>query len=334
MQITWMPINQIQPYDKNPRKNHRTVEKLIQSLKEYGWQQPIVVDIQNVIIVGHARWQAAVKLGMVEVPVSCAADLTETQVRSYRLADNRLSEESSWDAKFLSEELAALHELNIDLSLTGFRETEINHLIGAVGEIIVDPDNLLPMQSQAVTQPGDVWLLGYHRLMCGDASNEEHVATLMDGQKANLIFTDPPYNVNYQGGVKDRQKKTRNRALYNDDLPLEVYLSMLQAALTHAATYSEPEASLYLCHADHHIAALKSVLTAADFDVRSVLIWAKQHFVLNYARYKTQHEPILYCHRRGQTDVWYGDNKQSTLWCFDKPTKSDLHPTMKPVGLI
>src|SRR5258708_10825193 len=165
MQIIWMPINNIQPYEKNPRKNHRTVEKLMQSLKEYGWQQPIVVDTQNVIIVGHARWQAALKLGMTEVPVYCATELSEAHVRSYRLADNRLSEESSWDAKFLSEELAALRELKIDLSLTGFRETEITHFIGSAHEEIVDPDNLLAVQPHAITQSGDIWLLGSHLLM-------------------------------------------------------------------------------------------------------------------------------------------------------------------------
>src|ERR1700719_1667341 len=132
--------------------------------------------------------------------------------------------------------------------------------------------------------------------MCGDAANEENIAKLMNGQKANLIVTDPPYNVNYQGGITSRRKQKSKRTLYNDDLPPDVYFPMLQTALTHAANYSEPEASLYLCHADYHIPALRSVLTAADFEVRAVLIWAKQHFVLNYARYKTQHEPILYCH--------------------------------------
>ena len=142
MQITWTPIHQIQPYEKNPRKNHRTVEKLTQSLKEYGWQQPIVVDANHTIIVGHARFQAAVKLGMTQVPVYYATDLTETQVRSYRIADNRLAEESSGDAKFLSEELAALRELEMDLSLTSFREIEITHFWGSPGELAIDPDSL------------------------------------------------------------------------------------------------------------------------------------------------------------------------------------------------
>ena len=169
--------------------------------------------------------------------------------------------------------------------------------------------------------------------MCGDAAILQNVEQLMDGQKANLIFTDPPYNVNYQGGIKNR-RKGKSRTVCNDDLPLEAYYQLLQNALSHAAACSQPEASLYLCHSDQHLAGLQSVLAAADFTVRAVLVWAKQHFVLNYSRYKTQHEPILYCHRIGQTDIWYGDNKQSTLWSFDRPMSSDLHPTMKPIALI
>ncbi|HVV69598.1 MAG TPA: DNA methyltransferase [Gammaproteobacteria bacterium] len=156
----------------------------------------------------------------------------------------------------------------------------------------------------------------------------------MAGQKANLVFTDPPYNVDYKGGIKNRRKGKTRRNIYNDNLPIEVYTQLLQAALTNMATYSEPDASLYLCHSDQYLPLIQSALTGADYCVRAVLVWAKQHFVFNYSRYKTQHEPILYCHRIGQKDVWYGDSKQSTLWCFDRPVKSDLHPTMKPVALI
>jgi DNA modification methylase len=172
--------------------------------------------------------------------------------------------------------------------------------------------------------------------MCGDAACQRDVEQLMGTVKANLIFTDPPYNVNYQGikHIKKRSKKMADRTLYNDNLSPEAYFSLLQAALTNAATYSELDASLYLCNADLNFSALQSILTTADYTLRSVLVWVKQHFVLNFARYKTQHEPILYCHRTGQSDAWFGDNKQSTLWQFDRPMVSDLHPTMKPVALI
>ena len=166
MKISWIATDQVHPYENNPRKNTRTVEKLTQSLKEYGWQQPIVVDKENIIIVGHARWQAAQKLGMTQVPVFCATDLTEPQVRSYRLADNRLAEESQWDSKFLSEELAALRDMEVDLSLTGFRETELSQLLGAPEEIVLDPDSIASANGKTVSQPGylavryascDVW---------------------------------------------------------------------------------------------------------------------------------------------------------------------------------
>ncbi len=333
MQIHWLAPNQIRAYEKNPRKNTTTIEKLAKSLSEYGWQQPIVVDKDDIIIVGHARWQAAQKLGMDKVPVFRAIDLNEAQVRSYRLADNRLSEESKWDFKSLSEELTALRELDADLSLTGFRETELSQLLGKSMEIAIDPDSVTLAMDKAVSQRGDIWQLGSHRVMCGDATVQADVEQLMDGQSANLIFTDPPYNVDYKGGVKNR-RKGKSRSIYADNLPLEVYYQLLQAALNNMADYSEPEASLYLCNVDQHLPALHTVLTNADFCVRAILVWAKQHFVLNYSRYKTQHEPILYCHRIGQTDTWYGDNRQSTLWCFDRPVKSDLHPTMKPIALI
>src|SRR5262249_9120845 len=154
----------------------------------------------------------------------------------------------------------------------------ITHFLGFPEECGVDPDSLISAQENVVTQPGDIWLLGSHRVMCGDAANSDDVAQLMDGQKAHLIFIDPPYNLNYQGGVKNRRKKNQRRTIYNDDLPPDVYFSMLQAALSHAATYSEPEASLYLCHSDHQVPVLRTVLAAADFDVRAVLVWAKQHF--------------------------------------------------------
>ncbi|MFT3741104.1 MAG: ParB N-terminal domain-containing protein [Gammaproteobacteria bacterium] len=187
MQITWMPIGDIKPYEKNPRKNSRTVEKLVQSIKEYGWQQPLVVDKDNVLIVGHARWRAAVKLGLAEVPVHRALALTEVQARSYRLADNRLSEESSWDQNFLTEELAALRELEMDLSLTGFRETELSRLLELPQEPVLNLNST--KTDQPISKPGDIWLLGNHRVMCGNAANLDDVAQLMQDQKA--VSTSP-----------------------------------------------------------------------------------------------------------------------------------------------
>lgn len=334
MQITWVSINEIKPYEKNPRKNAQTVEKLTRSLKEYGWQQPLVVDKDNIIIVGHARWQAAVKLGFTEVPVHRAVQLTEVQARSYRLADNRLSEDSHWNQSFLEEELAALRELEMDLSLTGFRETELSRFLKLPEESLSALNSTTPVANKSISKMGDIWLLDKHRVMCGDAANLDDVTQLMEEQKADLIFFDPPYNVNYQGGIESRRRKNIDRSLHNDDLPLEAYLNLLKNSISHASCCAVPEASLYLCCANQYLPEISQVLHAVDFSIRSVLIWAKQHFVLNYGRYKNQHESILYCHRSGQTDVWYGDNKQSTLWSFDRPAVNDLHPTMKPIELV
>jgi DNA modification methylase len=334
MQITWMPIDQVRPYENNPRKNKNTIEKLTQSLKEYGWQQPIVVDTEHSIIVGHARFQAAIKLGINSVPVHVARDLTPAQVQAYRLADNRVAEESGWDMDLLRDELTALRELEVDLSLTGFRETELSHFLKFEEPSFLDPDSMTPVSAEIVSQRGDVWVLGPHRVMCGDASLESDVAQLMGDKKANLIFTDPPYNVNYQGCPKHRHTSGKKRALQNDDLDDVSYYALITAALKNAALFSTTEASLYLCHACRYAPELELALSTAGFTMRCQIIWAKQHFVLNFSRYKTQHEPILYCHRTGHTDTWYGDNKQSTLWCFDKPNSSPVHPTTKPVDLI
>ena len=330
MEIQWFLIDDLRPYERNPRKNAKAVDKVADSLKTYGWQQVIVVDKDHIIIAGHTRWLAAKKLKMEKVPVFIAHHLTPEQVKAYRIADNRLSEEAEWDSDLLRQELESLKELDVDLSLTAFSEIELTKLLGTLSEPDEESADWLTPQNSAVSQPGDIWELERHRLMCGDATSSDDLARLMDGAKADMVFTDPPYNVDYlqeHGAFKGRR-------IQNDNMNPEQYLQFLQTAFASAVTVVKPEAAWYVCHASQFQDLVKQALESNHLLIRSQIIWAKNHFVLNRGRYKTQHEPIFYAYRKGQTDAWYGDHSQSTLWPFDKPLSCDLHPTMKPLALV
>ena len=330
MDIQWFLIDDLRPYERNPRKNAKAVDKVADSLKTYGWQQVIVVDKDHIIIAGHTRWLAAKKLKMEKVPVFIAHHLTPEQVKAYRIADNRLSEEAEWDSDLLCQELESLKELDVDLSLTAFSEIELTKLLGTLSEPDEESAEWLTPQNIVVSQPGDIWELERHRLMCGDATSPDDLARLMDGAKADMVFTDPPYNVDYlqeRGAFKGRR-------IQNDAMNPQQYLQFLQTAFASAVTGVKPEAAWYVCHASQFQDLVKQALESNQLRIRSQIIWAKHHFVLNRGRYKTQHEPIFYAYRKGQTDAWYGDHSQSTLWPFDKPLSCDLHPTMKPLALV
>jgi DNA modification methylase len=330
MDIQWLLIDDLRPYERNPRRNTKAVGKVADSLKTYGWQQVIVVDTEHTIIAGHTRWLAAKKLKMEKVPVLVAKNLTPEQVKAYRIADNRLSEEAEWDSDLLCQELASLKELEVDLSLTAFSEIELTKILGELSEPDQESlDGLMP-HNIVVSQPGDIWELGPHRVMCGDATSATDLAQLMNGDKADLIFTDPPYNVDYlqaHGAFKGRR-------IQNDHMNPAAYLQFLQTAFAHAVAVSRPEASWYVCHAAQFQGLVQQALESNQLIIRSQIIWTKNHFVLNRGRYKMQHELIYYAYRRGQTDAWYGDRAQSTVWPFDKPLSNDLHPTMKPWALV
>lgn len=331
MKIQKVAIDKVIPYARNPRKNEAAVAKVAASLHEFGWKQPIVVDSEMVIIAGHTRWVAAKQLEMTHVPVLVAEDLTPAQVKAYRLADNRTHEEAEWDKDLLAIELGELGALDFDLSITGFDPEEIQGLMAladAVEEGLTDEDACPDAPEEPVSVVGDVWLLGRHRVMCGDSTRVDDVDQLIAGELADLVFTDPPYNVDYEGYTKEKLKIARDNM--SDD---QFYKFLLDVFASHL-TAIKKGASMYVCHGSVYQREFQNALEANGFLIRNQIIWAKNHFAWGHGRYKFKHEPIFYCYQKGQSDPWYGDKSQSTLWQIDKPNANRLHPTMKPVSLI
>ena len=332
MKVTMWSLEKIIPYARNARKiPAQAIDKVAASLREFGWRQPIVVDREGVIICGHTRLLAAQKLGLTEAPVHVAENLTPAQVRAYRLLDNRSHEESGWDPDLLSFELLDLRGMGVDLDLTGFNMDEIDAFL-ANGEAglggLTDEDAIPDPPAAPVSARGDVWVLGKHRVQCGDATQTADVETLMAGQAGDLVFTDPPYNVAYEGYTDQRL------TIQNDRLSEREYARLLTAAFRCCRVVVKPSASLYICHPSSSQREFQNALEGAGFEVRCQIIWAKNTFAWGFGRYKYAHEPIFYCHLAGQSDPWYGDKAQSTVWQENKPAANRLHPTMKPVELI
>ena len=330
MHIELWPIERPVPYERNARKiSAEAIDKVAKSITAFGWRQPLVVDAEGVIIVGHARLLAAKKLGAKQVPVHVATDLTPEQARTYRLMDNRSHDETAWDYELLTAELFDLKNLNFDLSLTGFDTDELSQFMVDKSAGLTDDDDIPAKPEVAVTQPGDVWVLGRHRLLCGDSTKDGVVEQLLPhGARADLAFTDPPYNVDYEGYTEEKL------TIQGDRMTREQFRAFLTASFQSCMRGLKVGASLYVCHPSSWQREFEDALEVADFEVRCQIIWAKNTFAWGFGRYKFQHEPIFYCHRKGQSDAWYGDKSQSTLWQEKKPSASRLHPTMKPVELV
>ncbi len=331
MHIQSMLIDVLKPYANNPRQNAAAIDKVAHSIENFGFKQPIVVDKAGVIIVGHTRYLAAKQLNLSHVPVLVADDLTPEQAKAYRLADNRTHEASSWAMDRLVEEIAALSESAVDLSVTGFDAQEIAGLMAmaeAVERGLIDEDEVDVVRQDPITKRGELWQLGRHRVMCGDSTDRLHVKTLLEGNLADMVFTDPPYNVNYEGCTVEQLK------MVNDQLSDAQFEQLLHQTFAVLQTVIKKTASLYLCHGWTSQRAFQTALETHGFAIRNQLIWAKHHFAQNFGRYKFQHEPIFYCHLKEEADRWYGNKSQTTLWMFNKPASNRAHPTMKPVALI
>ena len=333
MQVKDVAIERVIPYARNPRRNEAAVDKVVASIAEFGWRQPIVVDTDMVIVAGHTRFEAARRLGLAKVPVHVAEGLTPAQVRAYRLMDNRSAQEAVWDDELLALELRDLGLEDLDLALTGFDEDEIENLLAGVPEEadgLTDDDAVPEPPEDPISKPGDLWVMGDHRLLCGDATVLADVEKVLGGGLVDMTFTDPPYGVNYIDSAKDKMHG-KHRPILNDNLG-EGFERFLYDACVNILVVTKGAA--YICMSSSELHTLQRAFAQAGGHWSTFVIWAKNTFTLGRADYQRQYEPILYGWKEGTDHFWCGARDQGDVWFVDKPVKNDLHPTMKPVALV
>jgi DNA modification methylase len=329
--IAWRPLGELIPYARNPRTHSDAqVAQIAASIREFGWTNPVLVDGENGIIAGHGRVMAARKLGLEQVPVIELAQMSEAQKRAYVLADNQLALNAGWDEELLRLELADLSELGFDLGLIGFGAGELERLLAGGKEGLTEDDEAPALPEQAITQPGDLWVLGEHRVLCGDATVLSDVERVLDGHLADLTWTDPPYNVDYGSSAKDRLRGNRRKIL-NDNLGAS-FEAFLQDVCTNVISVTK--GACYICMSSSELHTLQRAFTAAGGKWSTFVIWAKHCFTLGRADYQRMYEPILYGWPAGHNRYWCGARDQGDVWFVDKPARNDLHPTMKPVALV
>jgi DNA modification methylase len=332
LQITWRQLSELVPYVRNPRAHSDAqVAQIAGSIREFGWTNPVLADGANGIIAGHGRVLAARKLGLERVPVIELAHMSEAQKRAYVLADNQLALNAAWDEALLKLELADLSELGFNFGLIGFSEGELERLLAGEGKTGLTEDDEAPaLPEQAVSKPGDLWVLDNHRLLCGDATVLADVARVLDGRLADMTFTDPPYNVDYGSSPKDKLRG-RHRPILNDNLG-GGFEAFLQDAC--ANILSVTKGAVYVCMSSSELHTLQRAFVSAGGKWSTFVIWAKSHFTLGRADYQRMFEPILYGWPQGHDRFWCGARDQGDVWHYDKPARNDLHPTMKPVALV
>jgi len=320
-------IDKLIPYINNARTHSpEQIKKLRASLREFGFINPVIIDKDFNVIAGHGRLLAAREEGITEVPCVFVDYLTEAQKKAYIIADNRMAMDAGWDEELLRVEIEALQAEAFDISLTGFNDTEIADLFGDDSDVQEDDFDVdEELEKPTFSKAGDVWTLGRHRLVCGDSTKAETFATLMQGRKANLVVTDPPYNVNYEGTAGK---------IKNDNLADEKFYQFLFDAFSNIEKVMADDASIYVFHADTEGLNFRKAFADAGFYLSGCCIWKKPSLVLGRSPYQWQHEPCLYGWKKNGKHQWYSDRKQTTIWEFEKTKKNTDHPTMKPIPLL
>lgn len=349
MKIVNKNVDDLIPYVNNPRKNDAAVDAVASSIKNFGFKVPIIVDSENEIVAGHTRLKAALKLGMKEVPCIVADDLSKAKIKAFRLADNKVAELAEWDVELLMAELEEIGNA-VDMEDFGFDELEVDSI-----DKVDDYYDIDEVPEEPNARVGDIYKLGDHRLMCGDATSEEDVAALLSGERVALWLTDPPYNVNYEGAAGSIQ---------NDNLAEDDFISLIEKSTRRAFDSMDEGAAFYIFHGDQAGHVFRNAIINCDLKLSEVLVWVKNQFTLSRQDYHWRHEPILYGWKKGAAHQWHGGRKQNgvfedllsldtlskdelieiitkyqestpeTVIRFDKPLISPEHPTMKPVGLL
>lgn len=352
MKIEMMRVDDLIPYDNNPRKNDKAVKVVAESIKEFGFQVPITIDKEGIIVTGHTRLRAAKKLKLVEIPVIRLNELTPDQIKAFRLADNKTAEYAEWDIPALMKEL---DDIQIDMSIFGFEKIK-------VVDDVVDDEYIVSLPKTPKSKPGDIYQLGNHKLICGDATDLKTIELLMGTQIADAIITDPPYNVAYDGGGGGSTKK--REAIINDNLSNNDFKLFLQKAMQVAAAGLKEGGAFYIWHADKETESFRAACESADMEVKQTIIWNKSMFTLGRQDYQWKHEPCLYGWKRGASHYFINDRTWPTVFTEeididklklkearsmlktlyeqakssvmneDKPIRSESHPTMKPIKLI
>ena len=324
-----VPIDRLVPYINNARTHSpEQINKLRSSLREFGFINPVIIDRDYGVIAGHGRILAAKEEGITEVPCVFADYLTEAQKKAYIIADNRMAMDAGWDEELLRVEIEALQAEAFDVSLTGFDPNEIDDLFKEnLKDGLHDDDFDIEAELKKPTfnKAGDVWTLGRHRLVCGDSTKKETYDILMDGKKANLVLTDPPYNVNYEGTAGK---------IKNDHMANDAFYQFLLDAFTNMETVMADDASIYVFHADTEGLNFRRAFADAGFYLSGCCIWKKNSLVLGRSPYQWIHEPVLFGWKKSGKHAWYAGRKETTVWEYDKPKKNADHPTMKPIALL
>lgn len=329
-QMQLVDINKLIPYINNARTHSpEQIKKLRSSLREFGFINPVIIDRDFNVIAGHGRIAAAKEENLKEIPCVFADHLSEAQKKAYIIADNRMAMDAGWDEELLRVEIESLQAEDFDIGLTGFDEKEIADLFGSGDETSVkddDYDLTAALEKAAFVQRGDIWTVGRHRLMCGDATSSEDVSALMGETKANLILTDPPYGVSF--------KSSSGLTIQNDSMKNEEFYNFLLSAFKCMAEHLEKGGSAYVFHADTEGLNFRKAFIDAGFHLAGCCIWVKDSLVLGRSDYQWQHEPVLYGFMQNGKHKWFSDRKQTTIWNFDKPKRNANHPTSKPLDLL